>query len=154
MNATAHETCNCSLSQTSLNLSGFKLALSWSCRIVAAIILLQTLYFKFTGAPESVFIFTKVHMEPWGRYGSGFAELVAAALLILPRFAWLGAFLAFGIMLGAIASHLTVLGISVMDDGGLLFGLALTVLLSSITTLVLHRSQVPFIPYLSKTKRA
>ena len=118
---------------------------SWICRLTAAVILLQTLFFKFTGAPESVYIFTQVHMEPWGRYGSGVAELVAALLLILPCYAWAGALLAIGVMLGAIGSHLTVLGISVQDDHGLLFGLALTVFVASAVTAVLHRRQIPFV---------
>jgi hypothetical protein len=73
------------------NLSKGQLVLSWICRIIAAVILLQTLFFKFTGAPESVYIFTKVGLEPWGRYGSGVAELIAAILLLPPRLAWAGA---------------------------------------------------------------
>lgn len=122
-----------------------QLVVSWICRLVAAGILLQTLFFKFTGAPESVYIFTKVGIEPWGRYGTGGAELIAAILLISSCHAWLGALLAAGLMLGAIGSHLTVLGISVQSDGGLLFALALTVLVASGITLVLHRRQIPFI---------
>lgn len=118
---------------------------SWICRLTAAVILLQTLFFKFTGAPESVYIFTQVHMEPWGRYGSGVAELIAALLLVLPCYAWAGALLAIGVMLGAIGSHLTVLGISVQNDHGLLFGLALTVFVASVVTAVLHRRQIPFV---------
>ena len=117
---------------------------SWTCRITAALILLQTLFFKFTGAPESIYIFTKVGLEPWGRYGSGVAELTAAILLFTPRTAWVGALLALGVMLGAIFSHLTVLGIVVQNDGGLLFGLAITVAICSLVTLVLHRRQIPF----------
>src|SRR5215813_9085294 len=78
--------------------------LSWICRITAAIILLQTLFFKFTAAPESVYIFTKVGAEPWGRIGSGVAELTAAALLLTPRFVWIGALLAIAVMAGAIAT--------------------------------------------------
>src|SRR6476660_8266562 len=96
--------------------------LSWILRIVAALILLQTLFFKFTAAPESVYIFTKVGAEPWGRIGSGVIELIAAALLLTPRFAWAGSILAMGVMAGAIVSHLTVLGIEVQGDKGLLFG--------------------------------
>jgi hypothetical protein len=118
---------------------------SWTCRIAAAVILLQTLFFKFTGAPESVYIFTKVGMEPWGRYGSGVAELIASMLLLSPCYAWAGALLALGVMGGAIVSHLTVLGIVVQNDGGLLFGLALTVALCSLVTLILHRRQIPLI---------
>src|SRR3974377_408048 len=85
--------------------------LSWLLRIIAAAILLQTLFFKFTAAPESVYIFTKVGAEPWGRIGSGIVELIAAILLLAPRFTWLGSLLAVGVMSGAILSHLTILGI-------------------------------------------
>jgi uncharacterized membrane protein YphA (DoxX/SURF4 family) len=118
---------------------------SWVCRITAAVILLQTLWFKFTGAPESVYIFTKVGLEPWGRYGSGVAELIASIFLLIPCRAWAGAILALGVMGGAIFSHLTVLGIVVQNDGGLLFGLAITVAVCSLITLILHRRQIPFI---------
>jgi len=117
--------------------------ISWVCRITAAVILLQTLFFKFTGAEESIYIFTKVGLEPWGRYGSGVAELIAAVLLLTPRFAWAGALLALGVISGALASHLTVLGIVVKNDGGLLFGLAVTVFICSLITVFLHRRQIP-----------
>src|SRR5437773_8464755 len=99
--------------------------LSWVLRATAAVVLLQTLFFKFTAAPESVYIFTKVGAEPWGRIGSGVVELIAAILLLTPRFQWLGAGIAMGVMAGAIVSHLTVLGIEVQGDHGLLFALAL-----------------------------
>src|ERR671934_375373 len=84
---------------------------SWVVRLVAAGILLQTLYFKFTAAPESVYIFTKIGAEPWGRIGSGIVELITAILLLIPAYAWLGGLLGVGIGLGAVISHLTVLGI-------------------------------------------
>jgi len=119
--------------------------LSWVLRITAAVILLQTLYFKFTGAPESVYIFTKVHAEPWGRIGSGVMELVASILLLTPRFTWLGALLAAGATAGAILIHLTLLGIEVQGDKGLLFALAIIVFVASLITLYLHRKQIPFI---------
>jgi len=121
------------------------LVMSWMCRIAASVILLQTLYFKFTGAEESVYIFTKLGLEPWGRYASGVAELVAAVLLFLPRTAWLGALIAAGVMVGAIGSHLTKLGIVVRDDGGLLFALAVVVFVAALVTLTIHRRQIPFI---------
>src|ERR1700728_3201200 len=114
----------CNPQQTKMKpMTKFERIASWICRIVAAVILLQTLFFKFTGAEESVYIFTKVGMEPWGRYGSGVVELIASILLLIPRRAWLGALLALGTMTGALISHLTVLGIVVKDDGGLLFGM-------------------------------
>jgi hypothetical protein len=109
-------------------------------RIAAAIILLQTLFFKFTGAPESVYIFSTLGVEPWGRLASGVAELVAATLLLTTRWNWLGAALAIGIMFGAIGAHIMVLGIEVHGDGGLLFALALGVLL--LATFVLVRSRM------------
>jgi len=119
--------------------------LSWALRLVAAVILLQTLFFKFTGASESVYIFTKVGAEPWGRIGSGVVELIAAVLLLTPRFTWLGSVLAVGVMAGAILSHLTVLGIEVQGDRGLLFGLAVTVFLAAGLNLVLHRGEIAWI---------
>jgi uncharacterized membrane protein YphA (DoxX/SURF4 family) len=119
--------------------------LSWLLRITAAVILAQTLFFKFTAAPESVYIFDKVGLGAPGRIGSGIAELIAAILLLIPGTVWLGAALALGVMGGAIMSHLTVLGIVVMNDHGLLFGLALTVALCSTILLLIHRRSIPVI---------
>jgi uncharacterized membrane protein YphA (DoxX/SURF4 family) len=99
--------------------------ISWIAQIVAAIILLQTLWFKFTGAEESIYIFSKLGVEPYGRIGSGIIELIAGVLLLTSRFNWLGALIGLGTMAGAIVSHLTILGIDVLGDGGQLFGLAI-----------------------------
>jgi uncharacterized membrane protein YphA (DoxX/SURF4 family) len=101
--------------------------LKWIFRIIAAAVLLQTLYFKFSAAPESVYIFTTMGMEPWGRVGSGVVELIASILMLIPRTTWVGAALALGTILGAIMSHLFVLGIEVQGDGGQLFMLAVLV---------------------------
>jgi len=117
-------------------------ALSWLCQIVAAAILFQTLFFKFTAAPESVHVFSTLGLEPWGRIASGVAELVACVLLLVPRTAALGALLALGVIGGAIASHLTRLGIVVQDDGGLLFALALVVFASSASVAWLRRDDL------------
>jgi len=119
--------------------------MSWIGQIVAALILLQTLYFKFTGAPESVYIFTTLGMEPWGRIGTGAVELVAAVLLLVPATAGIGAIIALGVISGAILSHLTRLGISVQGDGGLLFGLALVVLVCSLLVAWLRRESIPVV---------
>jgi uncharacterized membrane protein YphA (DoxX/SURF4 family) len=118
---------------------------AWLLRLTAAAILLQTLFFKFTAAPESVYIFTKVGAEPWGRIGSGVIELIAAVLILIPRTTWLGALVALGVMAGAIVSHLTLLGIEVQDDKGLLFALALLVFFSSAALLLIFRRDVPLI---------
>ena len=120
--------------------------ISWVCRIAIAIILLQTLFFKFTGAEDSKYIFTTLlgeTLEAFGRIGSGLVELIAAILLVIPRTAWLGAFLSLGTISGAIFSHVTMLGIVVKDDGGLLFGLAVTVFLLSSFVLLIHRRELP-----------
>src|SRR5262245_65597890 len=98
---------------------------SWALRLATAAILFQTLFFKFTAAEESVYIFTTLGMEPWGRIGSGLAELLCCALLLWPSTVTLGAFLSLAVITGAIVSHLTKLGIEVQGDGGLLFGLAI-----------------------------
>ena len=111
-------------------------------RIVAAFILIQTLYFKFTGQPESVYIFSKLGMEPWGRIGSGVSELLASILLLVPSTIVMGALLAAGIMFGALAAHLFILGIEVRGDGGQLFIYALVVLSASIVLLFLHFQQL------------
>lgn len=107
----------------------------WAARVIAALIMLQTLYFKFKGEPESIYIFTTVGMEPWGRIGVGVMELIASALILAPATAWLAAGLALGLMVGAIGMHLTLLGIEVQGDGGYLFFLALSVAICSIYVL-------------------
>jgi len=119
--------------------------IDWILRLTAAVILVQTLWFKFTAAPESVYIFDKVGLGAPGRIGSGIAELISAILLVIPRTAWLGAILALGVMGGAIMSHLTVLGIVVMDDHGDLFGLALTVALCAAIVLFVRRRDIPLV---------
>ncbi|HTJ77480.1 MAG TPA: DoxX family membrane protein [Rariglobus sp.] len=118
---------------------------SWISRLIVAAILLQTLFFKFSGAAESVYIFTKVGQEPWGRYGSGVVELIASVLLFVPRLTPVGALLSLGTISGAIFFHLTKLGIVVQDDGGTLFALAIVVWLGSVLVLWLHRRDLPVI---------
>ena len=128
---------------------------SWIFQVVAAVILFQTLFFKFTGAPESKHIFTVLGVEPWGRIGTGMVELVAVGLLLSSRHAVLGALLSLGLMSGAILSHVARLGIVVKDDGGLLFALAVTVFGASAIIVWLRRFQVPYVgPLLSATSRA
>ena len=118
---------------------------SWVLQLVVAGILLQTLFFKFTGAAESVYIFSTLGAEPWGRIGSGVVELIAAILLLVPATTTVGAALALAVITGAIFSHLTVLGIDVQGDGGLLFSLAVTVFIASGLILLLRRAEIPFV---------
>lgn len=117
--------------------------IAWVAQIVAAVILLQTLFFKFTASDESVYIFSKLGVEPAGRIGSGVMELITGVLLLIPRTAWAGALLGLGLMAGAILSHFTVLGIEVQGDGGQLFAYALITFACCATVLVLRRHQAP-----------
>jgi len=117
-------------------------ALFWIARLVAAIILLQTLYFKFTGADESVKLFSALGVEPWGRIGTGVIELIASALILIPATVWLGSLLAVGLMAGAIASHILVIGV-MRDDGGQLFLYAMIVLICALFSFWMSKNQVP-----------
>jgi uncharacterized membrane protein YphA (DoxX/SURF4 family) len=119
----------------------------WTVRIIVAVILLQTLFFKFTGAKESVYIFTTLGAEPWGRIGSGVVELIASIFLLIPRTAAFGAILVLGTACGAIFAHLTKLGFTIpaVDDRGELFGLAITIFLGSLVVLYLRRPEIPIV---------
>jgi uncharacterized membrane protein YphA (DoxX/SURF4 family) len=114
----------------------------WALRILPAFLLLQTLFYKFSGAEESIYIFSTLGMEPWGRIGSGVLELIASILILYPRTTFFGAALGIGLMGGAIFFHLTKLGISVRDDGGLLFIYALLVFISCVILLFIYRGEI------------
>jgi uncharacterized membrane protein YphA (DoxX/SURF4 family) len=116
--------------------------ISWAAQIIAAIILAQTLYFKFTAAPESVALFTKLGVEPYGRYVAGIMELITVILLLIPRKAWLGAIFGIMTMGGAIMAHLTVIGIESNGDGGYLFFLALITLTCCLTVAYIRKSDI------------
>ncbi len=118
-----------------------RMIISWLLRIVAAAILLQTLFFKFTAAAESVALFSKLGVEPWGRIGTGVVELIAGILLLIPTTVFVGAFLGVGLMSGAILSHLFVIGIESKGDGGQLFILAIIELACCITILLRYKQQ-------------
>lgn len=131
--------------------------ISWIARIGAAVILLQTLFFKFTAHPDSVYIFTELGLEPWGRLGLGAVELITAILLLIPRTAWIGAVIGLGILGGAIFAHLTQLGIVVTydgkSDGGALFALAAISFVLCAITLYIHRAEIR-IPFLKSRQVA
>ena len=124
-----------------MNLSFINI-ITWVLRIVAAVIMLQTLYFKFSGAEESVYIFTTLNMEPWGRIGIGSMELIASVLILYPRTTGMGAVLGMGLMGGAIFFHITKLGLVVKDDGGQLFIYALLVFISCLILTILYRNSL------------
>ena len=136
-----------------MSLSGRARILSWAGQIAAAAILGQTLYFKFTAAPESVYIFSRLGMEPWGRLGSGVAELIAVLLLLTPRFAWAGSLLAMGVISGALMAHLTRLGIEVQGDRGLLFILAVITFVAAGLVAYLRRHEIPLLSSLGWLSR-
>ncbi|WP_396195091.1 DoxX family protein [Flavobacterium sp.] len=115
----------------------------WIIKLTAVIILLQTLYFKFTAAEESVYIFQTLGIEPFGRIGSGVVELIASILILIPRATLIGALLGLGTMLGAIFSHIFVLGIEVQNDGGTLFILAVITLICCLFLVYTERNKFP-----------
>ena len=117
--------------------------LTWILRVAAAVILLQTLYFKFTAAPESVYIFSTLGIEPFGRIGSGIAELIASTLLLIPRTTLIGAITGMGVMTGAILSHLLFLGVEVQNDGGTLFILAIITFICCGFLIFQNRKEIP-----------
>ncbi|MFN0170467.1 MAG: DoxX family protein [Bryobacteraceae bacterium] len=120
---------------------------SWGLRLIVAVILLQTLFFKFTGARESVYIFSTLGMEPWGRIGSGVFELIASALLLIPSTVPFGAAMALAATGSAIVFHLTRLGVALaaVGDRGELFALAVLVVLCSAALLLMYRRELPFV---------
>lgn len=125
--------------------------LQWILRIVAATIMLQTLYFKFSGSEESVYIFTQMNMESWGRYATGIAELVASLFILYTPLTLIGALLSFAIMSGAVMSHVFVLGIEVKEDGGLLFTYALVVWIAALVLLWMNR--IPLQQFFERLKK-
>jgi putative oxidoreductase len=116
--------------------------ISWALRLTVAIILLQTLYFKFTAHPDSVHIFSALGVEPYGRIGLGIVELITAILILIPRTSVYGMLNSLGIITGAIVSHFWVIGVSANGDGGKLFLLAIAVFISSAAYLMFHRNEV------------
>ncbi len=115
----------------------------WIVKLIAVVILVQTLFFKFTGADESVYIFQTLGIEPYGRIGSGIVELIASILILIPRTTLLGAVLALGTMMGAIFSHIFVLGIEVKGDGGTLFALAIITLICCLILVYNQKNKIP-----------
>ncbi len=126
----------------------------WVLRIVPSVIMLQTLFFKFTAAPESVYIFSAVGLEPVGRIGIGVLELIAALLLLIPKTTWIGTLLGLGIMTGGILVHLFILGIEVMNDGGYLFFLALGAFGCCAILAWMERAKIPVINKLFRNYRS
>lgn len=120
-----------------------KSILDLALRIIPAVILLQTLYFKFSGAPESIYIFETLGLEPVGRIGLGVVELIVAILILVPRTTWLGAILGVGIMSGALFSHITKLGIVIQNDGGTLFTLALVTFIFCVILVWKNKERIP-----------
>jgi uncharacterized membrane protein YphA (DoxX/SURF4 family) len=119
-----------------------KTIFTWLLRILAAVILLQTLYFKFTAHPQSVKLFTILGMEPWARIGTGVCELIASILILIPRTTLLGAIMGLGLMAGAIFFHLTKLGIIFDGDAGL-FAYAVITFVCCLILIIIYRKKIP-----------
>ena len=117
--------------------------LIWVCSLIAAGIMIETLFFKFTAAPESVYIFRKMGTEPWMRWVQGIWELLASIGLLWPRLRWAGGILTTGAMAAAILSHLTWLGFAVQNDHGLLFGMSNVTFTSGVIVMMMYREHIP-----------
>lgn len=115
---------------------------SWILRLIAVFLMVQSLFFKFSAAPESVYIFSTLNMEPWGRIATGVVELVASALILVPRTTWMGGLVGAGTMAGAIFFHLTKLGIEVNGDRGQLFLYAVITFVSCVLIVFIERSKI------------
>ncbi|KXF81619.1 hypothetical protein [Enterovibrio coralii] len=120
----------------------------WGLSAFIAFVFIQSLFFKFSGSPETEFIFGTLGewsgLAWFGQYGAymvGVTELIASVLLFT-RFHAFGALLAIGTMTGAIFFHLfTPIGVAqpafdaagqvVGNDGGTLFVMACLVWLSA-----------------------
>ncbi|MEB2777933.1 DoxX family protein [Algoriphagus sp. D3-2-R+10] len=116
--------------------------LSWVLRLLASGILLQTLYFKFGAHPDSVALFSQLGVEPIGRIGLGIAELITAILIVVPKTTAVGAITGVFLMLGAIFSHVFIIGIEFRGDGGALFSLAITCFLACLILCVILKNQI------------
>jgi putative oxidoreductase len=122
----------------------------WAVQILVAVILAQTLFFKFTYASETQVIFANRGGRP-AATALGVIELICAILLLTPRGSALGALVSLAVTSGAIFTHLTSLGIQIVDpstgqgDHGLLFGLAITVAAGSLIVLWIRWRQLPWI---------
>ncbi len=123
-------------------MSRTKIIFLWILRLIAVFLMVQSLFFKFSAAPESIYIFSTLGMEPWGRIGTGVVELVASVLILMPRTTWLGALIGTGTMFGAVFFHLTKLGVEVQGDGGQLFIYAVITLVSCVAIVLIEWSQL------------
>ena len=137
-----------------MNLTQTQTRIAWTAQIIAAIIMGQTLFFKFTGAPEAVALFTKLGVEPFGRIGLGVVELIAVILLLVPRTAAIGSAVTLGLMVGAIGSHLTKIGIEVEGDGGALFTMAVIAFIAGLTATWIRRRELPVLGAMFHTSAA
>jgi uncharacterized membrane protein YphA (DoxX/SURF4 family) len=116
--------------------------IEWILSFIAAVILLQTLFYKFSASEESVYIFTTIGLEPWGRIVIGVLEGIAGLLLIVPKSRLFGAILSIGLMSGALFFHFTSLGIEVMGDGGQIFLYSCLVLICSLIIVFFRKLEI------------
>lgn len=124
-----------------MNFKMYKKIFSWLLRIIIAILFLQTLSFKFTAHPDSVYIFSKLGVEPYGRVALGIIELITSLLILIPRTKLVGILFSFFIILGAIASHFFVIGIEIKGDGGGLLLYAFIIFIACVLLFILYRKE-------------
>jgi uncharacterized membrane protein YphA (DoxX/SURF4 family) len=86
----------------------------WVLQLGAAVMFLMAGGAKLAGAPDMVGVFEAIGMGQWFRYLTGAIEVGAALMLLVPSLAFYGAALLVPTMLGAIMTHLFILGGSAM----------------------------------------
>jgi hypothetical protein len=119
--------------------------ISFTLRLLVAIILLQSLYFKFGSHEQAIHIFSTLGVEPWGRFLLGGIELVLAIAILLPTTKSIANTLTGMLMIGAVGAHLfTPLGIVVrwngQNDGGQLFIMGVAVIILCVIEIGIEKS--------------
>ena len=120
-----------------------KKIISWILQLVVVVILGQTLFYKFTDAPETAELFAQLGMGAFGYKLIGLLELIACILLLIPASVATGALLGWGLMTGAIIAHVTEIGFE--GELGVLGAMAITAWLCCMVIMYLNRRSLPIL---------
>lgn len=82
----------------------------WALQILLALTFLAAASGKLLGSADMVSMFDRIGLGQGFRYLTGALEVAGAILLLIPRTAWMGGALLACIMVGAIPTHLFVIG--------------------------------------------
>jgi len=85
-------------------------AVLWVLQIAAAGVFLMVGFLKLSGNAQLVGLFQAIGLGQWFRYLTGTLEVAGAILLLIPRTSGLGALMLVGVMVGAVMTHLFIVG--------------------------------------------